>query len=104
MENINFQNQNTQQINWGHFGVIMLMMVLVLGMSWMEKPDLFNFTKSSELLSTNQNVPHYYAYAAPVGDTRPEVLGANTNPGPNGINDNGSVSPVDAVQVLAAAT
>jgi hypothetical protein len=93
--------QSTSSITWGHFGFIILAMVLVLGMSWMEKPDLFSLKKSSV---ADTNVSHYYAYVPPASDQQPEVLGASTNPGPQIINDDGSVSPVDAGEVLAAST
>jgi hypothetical protein len=96
------QTQVAPPIHWGHFGAIMMVMVLVLGMSWMEKPDLFSFKKN--IAADDQNVPHYYAYVQPTQDTQPQVLGANTNPGPSIINDDGTVSPVDAGMVLAAST
>jgi hypothetical protein len=105
MSDYNLEIQSSQinpQIHWGHFGAVMMAMVLVLGMSWMEKPDLFSFKKVSPAVA---NVPRYYAYVPPASDQQPEVLGANTNPtGPSLINDDGSVSPVDMGQVLAAST
>lgn len=98
-------SQTSSSISWGHFGIIMMAMVLVVGMSWMEKPDLFNFHKASDLALAQQNAPHYYAYVPPASDQQPEVLGANTNPtGPSIINDDGSVSPVDMGQILGAST
>jgi hypothetical protein len=105
MSNYNLEIQSSQinpPIHWGHFGAVMMAMVLVLGMSWMEKPDLFSFKNNAA--AQDQNVPHYYAYVPPVSDDQPQVLGASTNPGPQIINDDGSVSPVDAGQVLAAST
>jgi hypothetical protein len=95
-------SQVESSIHWGHFGAVMMVMVLVLGMSWMEKPELFSFKKSS---SSDANAPHYYAYIPPASDQQPQVLGANTNPtGPSIINDDGTVSPVDMGEVLAAST
>ena len=95
-------SQINPQIHWGHFGAVMMAMVLVLGMSWMEKPDLFSFKKVFPAVA---DAPHYYAYVPPASDQQPEVLGANTNPtGPSIINDDGTVSPVDMGQVLGAST
>lgn len=97
------QTQISPSIHWGHFGAVMMVMVLVLGMSWMEKPDLFSLKKNTAI--DNQNAPRYYAYVPPASDRQPEVLGANTQPaGPSVINDDGTVSPVDVGQVLAAST
>jgi hypothetical protein len=98
-------SQTSSSISWGHFGIIMMAIVLVVGMSWMEKPDLFDFHKASELALAQQNAPHYYAYVPPASDQQPEVLGASTNPtGPSIINDDGTVSPVDMGQILGAST
>jgi hypothetical protein len=105
MDNLYSEIQPSQinsQIHWGHFGAIMMVTVLVLGMSWMEKPELFSFKKS--ISANDQNAPHYYAYVPPASGQQPEVLGASTNPGPSVINDDGTVSPVDMGNVLAATT
>ncbi len=105
MSDLNFETQPPQiesPIHWGHFGAVMMTMVLVLGMSWMEKPDLFSFKKNAA--QGDQNVPHYYAYVPPISDQQPQVLGASTDQGPSIINDDGTVSPVDAGSVLAAST
>jgi len=96
------QSSIEPSIHWGHFGAVMMVMVLVLGMSWMEKPDLFSFKNNVAI--DDQNVPHYYAYVPPVSDQQPQVLGASTNSGPSIINDDGSVSSADMGQVLAATT
>ena len=104
MSDYNLEIQSSQinpQIHWGHFGAVMMAMVLVLGMSWMEKPDLFSFKKAPAVIA---DAPHYYAYVPPVSDQQPQVLGASTDPGPSLINDDGSISPVDMGQVLAAST
>jgi hypothetical protein len=106
MNNFNFsldQTQNRDSIHWGHFGVIFFAFALILGMSYMEKPDLFKFNQASNI-AADQDVPHYYAYVPPATDDQPEVLGASTDPGPSIINDDGTVSPVDMGNVLAAST
>lgn len=101
--NSQIQTEVSPPIHWGHFGAILMAMVLILGMSWMEKPELFSF-KNSASTAVDQNVPHYYAYVPPASDKQPEVLGASTNPGPSIINDDGTVSPVDMGSVLSAST
>jgi len=100
--NTTLETSVDQSIHWGHFGAIMMVMVLVLGMSFMEKPELFSFKKN--IAAEDQNTPHYYAYVPPASNQQPEVLGASTNPGPSVINDDGTVSPVDMGNVLAAST
>jgi len=96
--------QDSFQIHWGHFGIIAAALVLILGMSWMEKPGLFDFSKPAAMADA-QDAPRYYAYVTPAEDLpQPEVLGASTNQGPSLINEDGSVSPVDMGQVLGAAT
>jgi hypothetical protein len=103
--NTQFSNSQTEvqpPIHWGHFGFIVLAMFLLLGMSWMEKPDLFSLKKN--LLASDSSAPEYYAYVPPATDQQPEVLGASTDPGPSLINDDGTVAPVNAGEVLGAAT
>ena len=91
-------------IRWGHFGIIMAAIVLLAGITWMEKPQLFSLNKNLAAAG-NADVPHYYAYVPPPEDQpQPEVLGANTNAGPSIINEDGSVTPVDAGQVLGTNT
>ncbi len=94
-------------INFGHLGIIFFAVVLLLGVSYFEKPELFSFknNQSAEAASVDPNVPHYYAYVTPAGDLpKPEVLGASTNEGPSVISDDGTVSPVNLGQVLGAST
>ena len=55
-------SQINPQIHWGHFGTMMMAMVLLLGMTWMEKPDIFSFQESSPAVA---DAPHYYAYVPP---------------------------------------
>jgi hypothetical protein len=101
----NFQPiQPLPSIHWGHFSAVLMTMVLILGMSWMEKPELFSFNKSAPSLTEQQDAPHYYAYVPPAQNNQPEVLGASTNPGPSIINEDGTVSPADIGQVLGAST
>jgi hypothetical protein len=112
MDNLNDQNSNhtfstaTSGLHWGHFSLIMASVVLLIGMSWMEKPELFSFHQNNQTASSSA-VPHYYAYVAPA---TPEVLGASTDPtsqnqGPMLINEDGTVSPaLGAGQVLGAST
>jgi hypothetical protein len=91
-------------IHWGHFGTIMGVIVLLLGVTWLSKPQLFDFKKVAAV--SNADVPHYYAYVPPADDLpQPEVLGASTDQGPSIINEDGSVTPVDSMgQVLGANT
>ncbi len=91
-------------IHWGHFGVIMMTAVLLLGLSWFEKPQLFDFHKSQDV-ADNSDVPRYYPYVAPSQDqVQPQVLGASTDQGPEIIGDDGTVQPVDLGEVLGAST
>jgi hypothetical protein len=100
--NTNSLSQNSAQIHWGHFAIVLGAFVLILGMSYMEKPELFNLNKPAVVAD---DAPHYYAYVTPAEDLpQPEVLGASTNQGPSLINEDGTVSPVDMGQVLGAAT
>src|SRR5438105_11502470 len=88
-------------IHWGHFGAVLGVMVLLLGFSWMQKPDLFAFHKNAVLVD-DANTPHYYAYQAP--PAQPLVAGASTDQVPSVINEDGTVSPVDMGRVLGAST
>lgn len=93
-------------VNWGHFRVVLAVVVLLLGVTYLKQPQLFNF-KKAPVVADDPNVPHYYAYVPSAEDQQPEVLGASTDPtasGPMIINDDGSVAPVDMGQVLAANT
>ena len=92
-------------IHWGHFGTVMGVLVLLIGMTWLSKPELFSF-KNNSAVAADPNTPHYYAYVPAADDLpQPEVLGASTDQGPSIINEDGSVSPADtAGQVLGANT
>jgi len=98
---------NPSGIHWGHFGVVLTAMVLLLGVSWMKNPELFSFNKTNAQPVSEADVPQYYAYVQPPEDTQPLVAGASTNQGPGVISDDGSnnVLPVDNTgQVLGAST
>lgn len=102
------RNTNTthEHVHWGHFGVVLAAMVLVLGMSWMENPKLFDLKKAPAV--SDANVPHYVAYVPSAEDQQAMVLGDSTgtpaDQGPMIINDDGSISPVNAGEVLGANT
>lgn len=91
-------------IHWGHFGTIMLAAVLLFGLAFLEKPQMFSFNQTKNSVA-DANVPHYYAYVPPTEDLpQPAVLGASTNQGPQIIGDDGTVHSVDMGQVLGAST
>lgn len=98
--------QKSFGINFGHLGIIAAAIILLLGVTWMEKPQLFSFKTTASNLADSQDVPHFVPYVAPPQDTQPQVLGANTEDsnGPMIINDDGTVQPVDMGQVLGAST
>jgi hypothetical protein len=104
MDSINFQDNPTQpSIHFGHFGIVMLAAILLLGISWMKNPALFVLHPVSQ--TADADAPHYVAYVTPPEDLpQPAVLGASTNEGPSIIQDDGTVVPVDMGQVLAAST
>lgn len=95
--------ENPNAIHWGHFGVVLGAMLLLLGATYMQKPKLFSFNKSSVAINS-EDVPKYYAYVQPAEDTVPLVAGANTNQGPSIMNEDGTVSSVDMGEVLGAST
>jgi hypothetical protein len=95
---------NQPSIHFGHLGIIALSVFLLLGFSYMEKPQLFSFKKTNTALA-DANIPHYYPYVTPAADQpQPEVLGASTDQGPQIIGDDGTVQSVSLGQVLAAST
>jgi hypothetical protein len=95
-------NEIAPHIHWGHFGTIITAIVLLAGMTWVSKPELFQF--DNKVAAADSDVPHYYAYEVPAEDIKPLVAGATTNPGPQIINEDGSISPIEAGQVLGAST
>ena len=91
------------EIQWGHFGIIMLAAVLLLGMTWLKNPELLSLNKNKNLASTQ--MLHYVPYVPSAEDLpQPAVLGASTSDGPQIIGDDGTVHSVDLGQVLGAST
>lgn len=106
MNNVNLQTTQKIEpgINLGHLGIIFLVFSLLLGISYVEKPELFKF-KNKQTAASDASVPHYYAYVTPAEDLpKGEVLGASTNQGPSIISDDGTVTPVGLGEVLGAST
>lgn len=104
ISNNNFESATTSPpIHWGHFGTILAAIVLLLGMTWMKQPQLFSFNKSRPV-ADSADVPKYYAYVQPAEDAQPLVAGASTNDGPMLINEDKTVTPINAGDVLGAAT
>ena len=104
MENINAQNfENNPPIHWGHFGVVLLAVGLLGGVTWMTKPSQLFGNQKFEAQQSNADIPKYYAYV-PTEQPVPEVAGASTLGGVSVINEDGTVLPVDAGEVLAANT
>jgi len=105
MNDTNLETTAAQpSIHFGHLGIIALSVFLLLGFSYMEKPQLFSFKKTNTALA-DANIPHYYPYVTPAADQpQPEVLGASTDQGPQIIGDDGTVQSVSLGQVLAAST
>lgn len=102
MENFQLQDAGvSNQIHWGHFGLILGTIFVLAGFTFMQKPELFNLKKNN--LISEQEAPKYYAYV-PQDVPTPLVAGASTNQGPSIINEDGTVSPVDMGQVLGAST
>lgn len=106
MENINSQNLKIEHIHWGHFGLIVSVVVVLVGVSYMKKPELFSFKKNTnQNVADDSRVPKYFAYVTPREDLpTPAVLGVNTNQGPSIIGDDGNIQQVDLGQVLGVST
>lgn len=102
-----FNGVKKEHIHFGHFGLILSVAVLLIGVSWMKHPDLFDVFKSkSSSSSIAANLPRYYAYEPPAELNQPLVAGASTqDQGPQIINEDGSLSPaVEAGDVLGMST
>lgn len=100
-------NIQQQSIHFGHLGLILSVAVLLLGVSWMKNPDLFDvFEDKSSNPSIIANLPRYYAYEPPAEFNQPLVAGVSTEgQGPMIINEDGSLTPaVEAGDVLGAST
>ena len=83
------------------------MATLLIGVSFMKNPGLFNVFKSAPLDSSiTANLPKYYAYEPSPELSAPLVAGASTEPmGPMVINEDGSItSAVEVGDVLGADT
>ncbi len=103
MEQTNLEIKNTEPIHWGHFGVVLGALLLLAGATWMQRPELFAWHKPASNFNLAQ-VPKYYAYVEPAGNSGPMVAGASTNPGPSIINEDGSISQANMGEVLGAST
>jgi len=96
-----------EHIHFGHLGLILSVAVLLVGVSWMKNPDLFDVFKSESSGSLiSANLPRYYAYEPPAQVSEAQVAGASTEgQGPMIINEDGSLSSaVEAGDVLGADT
>jgi hypothetical protein len=97
---------NTQEhLHFGHLGLVALVAVVLLGMTWLRDPELFSF-KQTAAEQASTEAPAYYAYVPDAADVAPVVLGDTTMPeGPSVINEDGSISSVaDLGEVLGANT
>ena len=92
--------QSSSPIHWGHFGNIILVIILLGGITFMKKPGMFSLKKPVSAVAVN--APQYYAYVQAEANATPLVAGANTNQGPSIINEDGTISPVDMGEVLGA--
>src|SRR5258708_7850143 len=101
--NLSLLDGASPPIHWGHFGIIIATIVLLAGITWMKKPEIFSLNKSSASNKVaDANVPHYYPYVAPAPESL--VAGANTSDEPGVINEDGSFSPIDMGEVMGAST
>ncbi len=91
-------------LHFGHFGLIALTAIFLVGVSYMKNPDMFNLHPASLVVDPSL-VPRYYAYVTPEEFQQPLVAGASTEgPGVSIINEDGSVTPVDTGEVLGMST
>jgi len=94
-----------EHIHFGHLGLILSVAVLLVGVSWMKNPDLFDVFKSESSGSLiSANLPRYYAYEPPAQVSEAQVAGASTEgQGPMIINEDGTLSQaVENGDVLGA--
>lgn len=103
---MNLTETNKEQFSFHHIGLIFGVAVLLLGVSWMKNPDLFNVFDGSSNQDISVNIPQYYAYETPAEYNQPLVAGASTeNQGPMILNEDGSLAPaVDGGDVLGFST
>lgn len=92
-------------ISWGNFAIVVVTILLLLGVTFIKKPELFSAKEKKYSAADYANTPSYYAYVEPAAV--PQVAGANTNDGPSVINEDGTVSQagsLDMGAVLGAST
>ncbi|HVY68091.1 MAG TPA: hypothetical protein VHA30_04335 [Patescibacteria group bacterium] len=95
---------NKPQVSWAHFGVVLIAVALLGGVTLLQRPEFFLRPQASQSEAA-ADTPHYYAYVTPAEDQLPAlVAGASTDQGPSLINEDGTVSPVDMGEVLGAST
>lgn len=84
-----------QHLHFGHFGTVLSVAILLLGISWFKQPLLFEnvFSRQSPRSAQERNLPKYYAYVAPTETNAPMVAGAQTINGPAILNEDGTFSP-----------
>ena len=92
------ENQNQiakSHIELSHLGLVLVVAVMLVGISWMKNPGLFNvFNSKLSSSSAVRDLPSYYAYKMPEELNQPLVAGASTeNQGPMIINEDGTLSP-----------
>lgn len=101
------QIESKEHFSFGHLGLVLSVAVLLIGISWMKNPDLFDVFKSKPVNSAiSASLPRYYAYQPPASASQSLVAGATTqDQGPMLINEDGSLSPaVSAGDVLGMNT
>lgn len=108
MTNQEVLDQETGQapagISWGNFAIVVITILLLLGVTYIKKPELFSAKEKKYSAADYANTPSYYAYVEP---STPQVAGANTYEGPSVINEDGTVSQagtLDMGAVLGAST
>lgn len=96
-----------EHFSFSQVGIVFVVAVMLIGVSWMKNPALFDVFKKQQVDSTIvANLPRYYAYEAPAELSQPLIAGASTeNAGPMIINEDGSVTPaVERGDVLGVST
>lgn len=88
------ENKNLNSLHFGHLGLIVVVMLFLVGISWMKNPKLFDFIFQDQDPKQVSSIerPSYYTYAQE--NPPPLVAGTNTNyNGPSIINEDGSITP-----------
>ncbi len=90
------EDKSRNSLRLSHLGLILMVMFLLVGVSWMKNPQVFDFIfKAKKKSQVSQlKIPSYYAYV-PDASLHPLVAGASTGgfQGPSIINEDGSISP-----------